>query len=435
MPYDFSQTLPAIDQNLCNVWSEEDQNKYNKLPYYLVKAEAEARKRWQTFTPLLTDTVKWTPNMGETMRIVQVEQSPLIRQEARPNRITQDPLEDIFNVNERTTDAVLYWQDFSSPHFRFLPAFQDFMKGNLVPSRQNIESQVRMFEDIFYRTYIWDWSPNVYIAGKGLVQAPVGPNAKTAAWLASVLQDVPVASSFMDFKELFKLASIAEEEVGMTPYEGSGQPGGDSQPLNERFCWITSSQAWNQFVDDPWLKENRPLNMNIVNEGYRGDFWGKIRCKLEKTPMRAALDGNFSPTFHAPEIRETNPNAADYNRTKPNPNYARIDISELEWGWFVGGKHYRRIESGPPPEFFAGATSDPSKIAGMTWNGQVYSTRNFLIPCKDADGTVQYKTNDRGRYVRFQGSLNLGITGPNAFNIIPTLYRRRLGTNTVLQTT
>lgn len=434
MPYDFSQTLPAIDQYLCNVWAEEDQNKFAKLPYYLVKAEAEARKRWQTFTPLLTDTIAWQPNMADTMKMVQVEQSPLIRQEARPNRLTQDPKEDIFNVNERTTDAVLYWQDFSSPHFRFLPSFQDFMKGNLVPARKNVEAQIRMYEDIFYRTYIWDWSPYVYFAGYGLVAAPVGPGAKDANWLAAQIQNMPTGKGFLDFAEVFQIATVADDEIGMTPYEGSGQPGGDSQPLNERFCLITSPATWNQWVNDPWLKENRPINMNIVNEAYRGDLWGKVRVKMEKYPLRAKLDANFVPTFPDPETRETNVNAPDYNRTKPNPDYAKFDISQLEWAWYIGGSHYRRIESGPPPEFFAGAANDPSKIAGMTWNGQVTATKNFLIPCKDGDGNVQYRTNERGRYTKFQGSLTLGIIGPNAFNILPVIHRRRRGVTTTMVT-
>lgn len=426
---DFSQTLPAIDQNLCNVWSEEDQNKYNKLPYYLVKAEAEARKRWQVFTPLLTDTVSWTPNLAATMRMVIVEKSPLIRQFARPNSIQVDPLTDIFNVNERTKDASLVWQDFESPPFRFVSAFQDFMKGNLVPSRQNIEEQIRMFEDIYYRTHIWDYSPNVYFAGYGAVSAPVGASAKTAAWMGAQIQNV-AADGYLSFEELFKALSVFEDEIGATPYEGSGQPGGESMPLNERYCLVLSPQAWNQFVNDPWLKENRPLNMNIVSEAYKGDFWGRIRCKLEKYPLRMAVDANGATSYPTPEVTETNPNAEDYNRTKPNPAWAKIDQAPLEVAWLIGGKHYRRIQTGPPPEFFSGSTSDPAKIAGMTWNGQVYATRNFFIPCKDADGNPQVKMNDRGRYVRFQGTLSLGIIGPHAFNIMPIVFRRRLGTTT-----
>lgn len=431
---DFSQTLPAIDQNLVDVWTEQNQDLYAKLPYYLVKGETDSRKRWQTWTPLLTETMPWTPNLADTVKMVMVEDSPVLRQEARPNLLAQDPLEDIYNVQERYATAQLRWQDFSSPHYRFLPSFQDFMKGNLIPARKNIEKQIKIFEDMVYRSYIWDSSPTVYVAGYGPVPVNTGASSKTSGVWSDLLSKLP-AAGYLSFEEVFKALTVFEEEIGATPYEGSGQPGGESMPLNERFCLVTSPEAWNQFVNDPWLKENRPLNMNIVTEQFKGDLWGKVRCKLERFPFRVeqVADPSVSQssiTIHAPEVTETNPNASDFNRTKPNPNYAKIDVSEIEVGWFVGGMHYKRIESGPPPEFFAGATSDPAKINGMQWNGQVTATRNFFIPGKDSAGNAVWKANDRGRFIKFIGELTTGIIGYNQQNIMPIIYRRRRGTTT-----
>jgi hypothetical protein len=43
---------------------------------------------------------------------------------------------------------------------------------------------------------------------------------------------------------------------------------------------------------------------------------------------------------------------------------------------------------------------------------------------------VQQKLNDRGRYVRFQGTLSLGILAQHPFNIMPIIFRRRRGTTT-----
>lgn len=434
----FSVTLPAIDQNLNGAWTEQDQNLYAKLPYYFERMDADMRGRFSVWEKLLTDRISWTPNMATIMRAVMVEKSPVLRQEARPNTIQTNPLRDIFNVRERTVDAVLYWHQFVSPHFRFLPAFQDFMKGNLVPTRKNIEEQIRIYSDMFYRTYIWDYSPYVYIAGVGAVSAPVGRNAdgtskKTAAWFQSVIEQIP-ADGYVTFKELFKALNVFEEEIGATPYEGSGLPGGDSAPLNERFCYVTSAQQWNNFVDDPWLKENRPLNMNIVTDAFKGDFFGKIRCKLEKYPLRASLDSNKSPTFNAPETIDIEPTSPEYNRTRPKDLYAKTANAPVEVNWLVGGKAYKIIDSGPPPEFFNGATSDPQKLAGMQWNGQVYGNKNFLVPYVDASGSVVMDTNSFGHYMRLHAEKTFGIINPNAQNIMPVISLRRApNVNTVLK--
>lgn len=434
MAFDFSQQIPALDQVLCNVWPELPTNLYQKYDFYLVKAEAEARKDFQVWTNLITDKVKWTPNMATTMRAVMVEDSPIMRQEARPRYVTSDPLEDIFMVRERIAEARLQWQDFSSPYFQFLPSFQDFMKGNLVPTRKTIERQIMIYEDLFYRTFAWDNSPNVYVAGVGKVAAPTGLAAdgtsnKTAAQIQSWLQSAP-NSNYLTYQEIFNAFSVFTQEVGGTPYSGSGTPNGDNKILDEKYVLLCSNEVWAQLTNDPWVKENRPLAMNIVNNTFRGPLFDTVMGRIERYPIRFAVDEDMLPSTPAPEVTELNADAPDYGRTKPNLDYAQVDLAPFEVAWLIGGKNYKRIESGPPPEFFAGSNADPAKIAGMEWNGKVYLTRNFLIPCKDASGAVQYKTNDRGRYVKFQGSLSLGCLPLHAFNIMPILFRRRRGFTT-----
>ncbi len=435
MAYDMSQQIPALDQVLCNVWPELPTNLYQKYDYYLVKAETEARKNWQTWTNLITDTVKWTPNMATTMRAVMVEDSPIMRQSARPRYITSDPLEDIFMVRERIAEARLQWHDFTSPYFQFLPSFQDFMKGNLVPTRKTIERQIMNYEDQFYRTFAWDNSPNVYVAGVGLVQAPTGLAAdgtsnKTAAWLQGQLAASASRNNFLTYQEMFNAASVFTQEVGATPYSGDGLPDGDNKIIDNKYVLLCSNEAWMQFTNDPWVKENRPLAMNIVNSAFKGPLFDTILGRIERYPLRFAVTTDYAPSEKAPEVSEVNPSAPDYGRTKPNLDYAQVDLSQVEVAWLIGGKNYKRIESGPPPEFFNGPASDPSKISGMQWNGQVYPTRNFLIPCKDPDGNIQYKMNDRGRYMKFMGSLVMGALPLNAFNIMPIIFRRRRGVTT-----
>lgn len=436
MPYNTASTIPALDQVLCNVWPEIPTDLYQKYSFYLVKAEQERRARWQTFTKLITDTVAWTPNMGQTMRNVIVEDAPLLRQSARPRYISTDPTTDIFMVRERIAEARLQWKEFQSPHFNFLPAFQDFMKGNLVPTRKTIEWQQMAYEDIFYRTCAWDNSPTVYIAGQGPKDAPVGVtasgsdlvSAKTAAWCADQL-NLTGGVGFLSAQELFNAASVFAEQVGATPYSGDGMPNGDNQIIDNKFVLVCSNELWMQLTNDPWVKENRPLAMNIVNSAFKGPLWDTIVGKIERWPMRWAVDANLSPSEEEPEVTELNSSAADYGRTKPNPDYTQLSGSPYEIAWLVGGKHYKRISTGPPPEFFAGGVGDPQKVAGMNWNGQVYLTKNFLIPCVDANSAAQVRLNN-GRYVRFESTLALGCLPLHPHNMMPIVFRRRRGMTT-----
>lgn len=430
----FNATLPAIDANLWNQWSQEDKDKYAKMPYFLVKDDQEMRKRYTTHTQLISDTVPWKPNDGEIMKQVIVEDSPIIRQEARPNPLQEEPLADIHTVRERYAEARLYSHEFHSPHFQFLPSFQDFMRGNLLPCRRTLETQIRYYEEFFYRTYIWDYSPYVYFVGHSggeLVSAPVGVGAKTTEWLQYNLQQVN-GTGRLSFAELYKAFNVFTEEISATPYEGSSQPGGDSRPLDERYCFVTSSRQWNSWLNDPWLKENRPLNMNIVTDSFKGDLFGRIRCKLEKYPIRFALTNDKVPSLPAPEGYNTTSTDGDYNRTRMADAYSKIANAPVEVGWFYGGRNYRKIRVGAPPEFFSGSASDPNKIAGMEWSGQINATRNFLIPKKDSGGNIVWDTNSFGKYVKFQSLLAMGIIATHPFNVMPVVYSRQDGIETVL---
>jgi hypothetical protein len=428
--------MPAIDQNVCAYWPEQDQNTYNKLPYYLDKAEALQRPMFETFEPMMTDTIDWTPNMADTLKLVMTENAPILRQSARPNSLAVQAKGDIFNVRERTSTASLVWQKFFSPKFRFLPAFQDFMKGQLVPTRKNIEMQIRWFKEVFYRTYMWDYSPYVYVCGTGLIPAPVGRDSsgnslKTAAWLESIITAMG-AQSVLSYQEVYRLASAAITERGTTPYAGSATPAaGTGEQLRETYCLITSNEAYMQFVNDPWVKEYRPIQLDIVNNKFKPTPFGSVAARIEKYPLRFASDVAHAVTEAAPETIVTDASSSEYNRTIPNPGYSKIDQSQVEVGWFMGeGGGYRRINVGAPPEMFAGGTTDMAKIAGMEWNGRVYATKNFPIQCVDANGTTQLDLNSFGEYLRFQASLTLGCVSVNPQNCIPVIYQRRRGVTT-----
>lgn len=424
-------TLPSINQTICGNWTELDVDTYNKLPFYLDKAEAASRGKFNTYEALLTDTVAWKPNMGDTMKLVLTEKAPVIAQERRPVSLRVEAKGDYYNVRERTSTAQLVHQKFFSPNFRFLASFQDFLRGEILPTRKTVEEQIAVFKEQVYRTYMWDYAPKVFVAGYGLVDAPVGRDAngaslKTAAWLQNeVIAKIP-ADGFCSYQMFADLISCGIEEIGMTPYEGNDAPTDGKISLYEKYCVTMSHEARWQLVNDPWVKENRVISQDLYNAQFKPTPFDQVMSRIERYPLRWAIDANMSPSVVAPEtIDETT------NRTIPNPSYAKLGGSPFEMGAFWGQRGgFRRISVGPPPEYFAGQTNDPTRIAGMDWNGRVYATKNFPIPCIDANGNQQLDLNSFGEYMRWQAHLALGIVGVNTQNYVPFVFKRRRSVST-----
>ena len=431
LPNPVSLGLPSIDQNLAATWTQDDLNYYNKLPYYFVKATGAWQKRWETWSKILK-SVPWQANMGDTMRQVGLEPSPVLRQQAFPKLLAEAPKGDIIHLKERTTDAKLRRQRFTTPNFHFLPSFQDFMGQKVGPYRENLNRQVSIYAEQFYRTHMFHWSPYVYVAGVGLLSAPSaegsadGSTGKSNGFLATeVLNKV---STGLSFQEVFKALNLFEQEVGATPFEGDGQPGGDSQPLNEKYLLVGASEVWNNWIDDPWLKENRPINMNIVTQGFQGDLFGRARFRTEKFGIRIKHDNNFLASYPAPEYVELNANSPELFRTKPNKAYATE--SQVGVAWLVGGNNYQYIEVGAPPASFT--EKDVNGLVGMDWNGKIQMTKNILTMVTDDNGNQMPDTNSWGEYLRLQAQVALGIVGFNKFNVMPIFYKRNVGITTIL---
>ncbi len=430
--------MPAVDQRICGSWNQLENDFYNKLPFWLAEAEAAGRKYWSTWSRLF-GKVPWKPNMGDTMRRVMAEPTPVLRQLAFPQLLAQIPYTDVVSYRERKMDAQVRLQNFVSPAFSFLPEFQDFLK-HVDKTMMNLNRQISVFEDMYYRTMAWSMAPYVYVCGVGLVDAPTAlvnttgdaAGSKTYAWLQSLLQarEQAQTSGYLTFQELYKALNEFEQTVGGTPYEGSGLPGGDSEPLNEHFCLIQDAESWNAFVNDPWVKENRQLSMNIVTEAFRGDIFGRIRSKLERYPMRYAVDENLLPSIKDPETVEVSPLRDDFGRTKPNPLYSRIANSPIGIAFLVGGDAGEIISVGPPPSVF---TASGNYGVKMDWNGKAYLNKNFSVPCKAPDGTIYYEPNPFGNFIRGQAQLALGMSLTNPQNVLPIIYSRRSGVTNNLQ--
>lgn len=430
-----SLVLPSIDNNICSTWTQDDKDYYNKLPYYFVKATGAWQERNDTWQKLL-ETIPWTPNAAETMKTVGIEPTPVLRQMAFPNAIQGTPKVDIAHVKERTTTASLYDHQFVTPHFNFLPAFQDFLGSKVGPYRMDLNKMIQVFTETFYRTHMFHYSPYVYVAGVGGMDAPSsagnssGTGGKTNAWLAGNVLNQDIKP--LTFKSLYSALQYFENVVGATPYQGSQVSEELSAPLNERFLLVGQSEVWNNFIDDPWVKENRPLNLNILTQGFYGDIFGRIRFRHEKYGLRIRVNEvDKTPSYPAPETTQMDANSPELYRTIPNQQYALDNANGCTIGvaWLVGGSSYKIIKVGPPPSDFV--NTDVNGIIGMNWNGKINMTRNFLVPCLDAAGNVVMNANSFGRYLRLQAEVAMGIVGHNKFNVMPIFYLRKNTISTI----
>lgn len=422
-------SIPAVDQSICSGWTEQQINLYNHLDFYLAKLQAEKRRTWAIWSKI-TGRIRWQPNMGDIMKGVRKEPSPHIRQFAFPSRIRdQQVKKDVIDVRELSAQTEVRRHRFESPVMNYLPDFRDFMTDHVDAHGRDIEEKKLRYEDIFIRGSIWYRSPYVWLPDKAdgeLVAAPMGEgnqannavDSKNQAWLQAQLPLIGNPGN-LSLNTLNIALTTMETDLRVPPFSGGGQPG-ENVPPTDKFLLVTSSEAWNQFIYDPWLLANKNCDLNVITDGFRGSLFGRVVARIEDRPLRIAADG----TFPAPETREVESTAYNFGESLVTEAYAD---APYEVAFLAGAEGYKSLEVGPPPKVFA-SKGLPDGFGKMFWNGEIMVTKNLIIPCTDDEGAIiGYEPNNYGEYLKFISQITLGIIGQQPRNILPIVFKRRRG--------
>jgi len=409
---------------------------YNKLPFYLALLECKYMPIWKTWEKLV-GSIKWQPNMGNIMRGVRAEPTPIGRQFFLPNNITELPKKDVFTQLETKEEARVKRQNFFSQQINFNGPFADFRKDQIPAAMKDIAQQIGVTSDQFIRTDIWYKSPNIFISGKPNSNAndgfdggefiegcPIADGndagtaaaSKTTAWAQVAVSYVGNGgdTGALTYKVFHKIGTIPREDMQAPAFEAMANAPKDNETIKGKWVLVTSNEAFEALSFDNHILANRPLMMNLLNDDFSGVIGSHVAARIERFPLRIAADG----TCPAPQTYETNPNAYNYGQTIVNPAYAQ---APFEVAWMLGAEPYKAIQVGAPPKEFASGSMSADKFNSLNWNGEVRLNKDLLI--NYGNGVVDL--NKFGEFVELMSDCVFGQIPVVRRYVIPIIFRRR----------
>lgn len=412
-------------------WEEQDVNLFASYPFFIAANQAQRIQNYQIWDKL-TGEIPWQKNMGLTVKGVSVEPSPISRQFPFPQPIGSMPLKDVISQRERVETETIYRHNFESPLIRFLPSFKDWRANQMDPAVKDINEQIVVYPDQFYRRKIWEKSPVVYVCGKEgeLTESPTGEmnsamtatGSKNIGWLQATLPTVASdEKGTLSLRQVYRAFQVFSSDIDAPPFEGAANMPKDGMGIPGKYCLVASTDATAFWIDDPYLKDFKPQDLDTPHDGFYGDLFGHIRIKYERWPLRFYVGPNSSITVPAPQVYVADPNAYNYGETVPNPEYLN---AQYEVAWLCGAQAYRTIRVGAPPAEFASGKMSAKKFNSLDWNGKARIIDNVLVQALDSAGNVVLDTNKYGEVLQIIADAVMGILPLNRRYIMPIIFRR-----------
>jgi len=469
---------------------------FKALSFYLAKNEVALYPKWNVYDTLF-GSIKWEPNMGSVLKGTTPTPSPVLRTTFMPEILTSFPKKDQFTVGERTEDAQLGMHRFESNRFRFLSNFESFWRDHLSYAQADIVRQIQCANNVFIRTLMYYQAPDMYISGKGLssqlahgAAAGVGTIAKRGlaqSDIRGIEADTPgggtldnvstviaagthiisksggtlfrndivtggaatstpaVTAGVLSLKEIFKAMLVLQEDIQAPTFDRTYGAPKTSEMVKGKYVLVCSTEAWASLLWDDSLRSATsstsltktttlaPANLNLLQDGFAGDLFGKITAKFDPYPMRCDHDGNLV----VPQALD-----ASGDRVVPNPAYTAIGNgtgagaagtlnadgnASHEIAFLVGADAFKTINVGPPPKEFVGKNMNAKKFYSMKWNGEVQLTDQFLIPNSGTPltDTGTADLNVYGDYLKFISQAVIGGIAGDARYCLPIIFKRQ----------
>ena len=461
-----SSVLADAVSHAANATATPYQPEFKKLSFYLARNEVAQFPKWNTYDSLF-GSIKWQPNMGDTLNGLVAVPSPVERITFSPNTLDSFPAKDQFTIGERYETAKLGAHRFESSRFRFLSNFESFWRDQLQYAHKDIVRQIALANNVFTRTLMYYQTPDVYICnqdlssnltlGSGVAKRPFtqedvrlvdnggdGITTTSSHGGASTVSNSggeTYRTSFafggaekagpLTLKDIYKAMLHLQEDVQAPTFERQQNSPKTSEMLKGKYVLICSTEAWSSLLWDADLKAGddgnsrlAPANMNLVNDGFAGDLWGKVTARFDPYPLRFTDNG----TWLAPQTVD-----ATSHKLVPNSNYTAIAadsqnaIASCEVAFLVGADAFKTIAVGPPPKEFASKSMSAKKFYSMKWNGEVTLTDQFLIPNSGTalSDTGTQDLNVYGDYLKFISQAGFGGIPGDARHCLPIIYKRR----------
>lgn len=395
----------------------EDKDRFQKLPFYLVKNEIKVFPRWNIFDQLYGE-ISWEPNMGNTMKAVTPQASPVANSFAFPQNIDVVPNKNVYSVSESSEDARVKAQRFESQQFSFVPYFTSFWRDHISFANKDIARQIQVYNNQFIRTNMYAKSTYVYLAGTGLQGGqPNGDlestlavaGTKTTAWL---LAQIPNIKNNLSLRTIYRAQLAHREDLAAPPFEGVKNMPEDNEGLKGKYVLVGSTEAWDMLPFDPDTNLLKSINLDLLFKDFNGLLFGKVVYKFDRYPLRFDATG----TFIAPEVYDNNA-----KKCVPNPAYTSLLTASYEIAWMCGAESCKTIKVGPPPKEFSAQSMSAKKFYSLKWNGEIQLTDQVLVTY--ADGTVDL--NVYGTQLKLISQTTFGyLVGEPRFTF-PILFKRK----------